>query len=202
MRASSLGVSLATLVAVGLLALAGRPAWGHTFAPLRTVVIQVESCEVAMMVGYRAGSREEADTLVARVASQPKSRASETMRDVLAAHAMRPLTLSVDGAALVPTTVRAKLSMDSAGGRPMVVVLVTYALPAGKQLSLASRDPRSTRISWTDRTSGRVDLETSPAQAKFFAGVASFLLNLSHQSRNQNFATSGGSACAPSRPPP
>ena len=194
MRSSSLGLSLATVVAVVLAALAGRPAWGHTFAPLRTVVIQVEACEVVMMVGYRAGSREEADTLVARVASQPKSRASDTMRDVLAAHAMRPLTLGVDGAALVPTTVRAKLSTDAPGGRPMVVLLVTYALPAGKQLSLQSRDPRSTRISWTDRASGRVDLDAAPAQAKFFTGVASFLLNLT--------PISGGSACAPSRPRP
>ena len=192
MRSSSLALSLATVVAIGVAALAGRPAWGHTFAPLRTVVIQVERCEIAMMVGYRAGSREEADSLVARVASQPKSRASDALRDVLAAHAMRPLTLGVDGTALVPTTVRAKLSTDAPAGRPMVVLLVTYALPAGKQLSLRSRDPRSTRISWTDRASGRVDLETAPTQAKFHAGVASFLLNLAP----------GGSACAAPRPRP
>jgi hypothetical protein len=154
-------------------------------------VIQVERCEVAMMVGYRAGSREEADTLVARVASQPKSHARDALRDVLAAHAMRPLTLSVDGTALVPTTVRAKLSTDAPGGRPMVVLLVTYALPDGKQLALASRDPRSTRISWTDRASGRIATDNAPAQAKFHAGVASFLLELA--------PTSGGSACT--RPP-
>lgn len=194
MRRSSLGLSLATVVAIGLVAVAGRPAWGHTFAPLRTVVIQVERCEVAMMVGYRAGSRDEADNLVARVASQPKSQAVTTLRDTLTAHAMRPLTLAVDGKPLVPTTVRAKLATDAPGGRPMVVVLVTYALPAGQSLALTSRDPRSTRISWTDRESARVDLEHAPAQGKFFAGVASFLLNLRHQS--------GGSPCVTSRPTP
>jgi hypothetical protein len=157
-------------------------------------VIQVERCEVAMMVGYRAGSRDEADNLVARVASQPKSQAAAALRDVLAAHAMRPLTLGVDGRPLVPTTVRAKLATDAPNGRPMVVVLVTYALPDGKQLALASRDPRSTRISWTDRASGRVDLEIAPTQGKFYPGVASFLLQLD--------PTSGGSACATSRPKP
>lgn len=188
--------SLATLVAVSL-ALAGRPAWGHTYAPLRTVVIQVESCEVVMMVGYRAGSREQADTLVARVASQPKSHARDAMRDVLAGHAMRPLTLSVDGRPLLPATVRAKLATDEPSGRPMVVLLVTYPLPAGSVLQLASHDPRSTRISWSDLESGRVDLDAAPAQGKFFAGVASFLLNLTSRNR---LATPGGSACATSKP--
>ena len=131
-----------------------------------------------MLVGYRAGTREEADQLVARVASQPKSHAAAAMRDVLASFAMAPLTLSVDGAPLVPTTVRAKLGQDAPGGRPMVVLLVTFALPAGKHLSLASRDPRSTRISWTDRSDGRIEIDQAPAQGQFFDGVASFLLNL------------------------
>lgn len=188
------GVSLATVVAIGLVTLAARPSWGHVFAPLRSIVVQVEPCEVAMLVGYRAGSREEADGLVARVASRPKSQVASALREVLAGFAMSPLTLAVDGKPLVPTTVRAKLSEDSPGGRPMVALLVTYALPAGNRLSLVTRDPRSTRISWTDRESGRVDLEVAPAQGKFHSGVASFLLNLK--------PTSGGSAtCVPSSPP-
>lgn len=193
MRRLSLGLSLATAVAVALLTLASRPSWGHVFAPLRSIVVQVESCEVVLLVGYRAGSREEADGLVARVASRPKSQAAGAMRDVLAGFAMSPLTLSVDGRPLVPTTVRAKLAED--GGRPMVALLVTFGLPAGKRLALATRDPRSTRISWTDRESGRVELETAPTQAKFYSGVASFLLNLR--------PTSGGSPCvsASSSPP-
>jgi hypothetical protein len=174
-----------------LLTLAGRPAWGHTFAPLRSVVVQVEACAVALLVGYRAGSRDEADSLVARVANQPKSHARDALRDLLAAHAMAPLAVTLDGAALVPTTVRAKLSSDAPGGRPMVVLLVTYSLPPGRSLAVAIKDPRSTRISWTDRRSGRVEISQAPAQAKFFAGVASFLLNLS--------PTSGGSVCAASR---
>jgi hypothetical protein len=194
-------LALATLVAIVLSTPAGRSAWGHTFPPVRTVVLQIESCEVAMMVGYRAGSREEADALVARVASRPKSQARDAMRDILASHAMAPLALAVDGKALVPTTVRAKLGTDAPKGRPMVVLLVTYALPAGKTLALSSRDPRTTRISWTDRGSARIDLEAAPAQGKFFTGVASFLLNL------RPFPASGaeldrGSACAASRSRP
>lgn len=187
MRRSSLGISLATVVAIAL-SVAGRPAWGHTFAPLRSIVVQVDSCEVALLVGYRAGSREESDGVVARVANLPKSQAATAVRDVLAGLAMRPINVAVDGHALVPTTVRAKLSSDSPQGKPMVVLLVTFVLPSGKTLSVTTKDPRSTRISWTDRSSGRVDLDASPGQNKFFAGVASLLLNLT--------PTSGGSACS------
>ncbi len=189
MRRHSLGVSLATVVAIGLSALAARPSWGHTFAPLRSIVVQVERCGVALLVGYRAGSKEEADNIVARVANQSKSHAAGALRDVLGAYAMAPVTVSVDGHALVPTTVRAKLATDAPQGRPMVVVLVSFALPVGKTLSVTTRDPRSTRISWTDRASGRIDLEHSPAQTKFFAGVASLLLDMT--------PTSGGPACSP-----
>ena len=194
MRAKSLALSLATVVAIGLLTLAARPSWGHVFAPLRSIVVQVEACDVVLLVGYRAGSREEADGIVARIANQPKSHAAAAMRDVLAGFAMSPLTLAVDNKPLVPTEVRAKLATDSPVGRPMVVLLVTYALPAGKSLSLVTRDPRSTRISWTDRASGRVDLEMAPVQGKFYSGVASMLLNLR--------PTSGGPSCVSASSPP
>ncbi len=191
-RARKLAASLASVVAIAVLALTSRPAWGHRFPPVRTVVLQVERCELVALVGYRAGTGEAADKLLARVASRPKSQALEAMRDVLANHAMTPLTVAVDGVALVPTAVRAKLGVDGDGGRPMVVLLVSYALPAGKTLALTSRDARSTRISWTDRQSGRVAIPDAPAQGRWFTGVASFLLSLT---------PSGGSACAISKSP-
>jgi hypothetical protein len=158
--------------------LAGQPAWGHTFPPVRTVVVQVERCELAVMIGYRPASGESTDTFLARVASQPKSQRPDTARTLLATQALQPLAIALDGKPLVPTSVRAKIGLDPGGTRPMVVVLLTYATPAGGKLSVTSRDPRSTRISWTDRDSGRVDLEHAPGQAKWFVGVASFLLSL------------------------
>jgi hypothetical protein len=161
---------------------------------VRTAVVQVERCELAVLVGYRAGSGEATEKLVARAASQPKSQALDAIRDALAAQAMAPLTLSVDGRALVPTSVRAKLSLEGDGARPMVVVLATYILPPGSQLTLASRDPRTTRISWTDLDSRRVAIPDAPAQGRWFTGVASFVLPLA--------ASSGGSPCVTPRPSP
>jgi hypothetical protein len=184
-------VALATGLAICAAALAGRAAWGHTFPPVRTVVVQVERCEVALLVGYRAGSSETQQQLVARVASRPKPHALDVLRDVLSAHAMAPLTLHVDGKPLVPTTVRAKVAGEGDAARPMVVLLVTYALPPGKTLALASKDPRRTRISWTDRRSGRVAIAHAPSQRRWFTGMASFLLPL---------GPTGGPACVAPRP--
>lgn len=174
----------ASLVAI---ALACRLAWGHSMPPVRTVVIQVEGCEVALLVGYRAGNGEAEQTLLARATSQPKSRGLTALRDALAQRALGPLTLSVDGVPLVPTSVQAKVGLEADGARAMVAVLVTYSLPPGAALSLTTTDPRSTRISWTDRDSGRVEISDAPAQGHWFAGVASMLLNLR--------PSSGGSVC-------
>ena len=175
---------VATVVAI---CVAASIAWGHYFPPVRTVVVQVENCEVAVLVGYRPASGEATDTLLARIASQPKSQQLEAAKNVLAQQALAPLQFSIDKQPLVPTAVRAKIGADPGGTRPMVVVLVTFALPAGSSLAVTSKDPRSTRISWTDRDSKRVDLDRSPAQARWFTGVASFLLSLRQPS--------GDSAC-------
>ncbi len=169
---------LATLVAVSVVTLAGAPAWGHRFPQLRTVVIQVEQNEVVLLVGYRPGSGEATDALLVRAATAPKSQALAGLRDRMATDAMAPLALTIDGKRLVPTRVRAKLGVEPGGGRPLVVVLVTYVLPRGKTLALSSKDPRTTRISWADRKSGRVEIADAPTQGKWFSGVASFLLNL------------------------
>lgn len=169
----------AFVVAIALaIALAGRPAWAHTFPPVRTVVVQVESCEVVLLVGYRPGTGEASDAVLLRAANQPKAQGLDALRAMLGEQALEPLRLTVDGKPLVPTRVRTKIGVEPGGARPMIVLLLTYALPAGKQLAISSREPRSTRISWTDRASGRIDLKGSPTQGKWSDGVAAFLLPL------------------------
>jgi len=179
-------------VAIALaILLACQGAWGHSFPPVRTVVVQVEDCEIALLVGYRPASGESTDTLLARIGAQPRSRQLEAAKGLMSQQAMAPLVMALDGKPLVPTSVRAKLGVDPAGTRPLVVVLVTYAVPRGGELSVTSKDPRFTRFSWTDKSHGRVDLEASPAQSEWHAGVASMLLSLS--------APRGVTACATSQ---
>jgi hypothetical protein len=159
---------------------------------VHTVVIQVERCEVALLIGYAAGTGESTERIVARVASQPKSLVVDALRDTLTAYAMAPIAIAVDGKSLVPTSVRAKVGFDASGRRPVVVVLATFALPDGAGLTITSRDARTTRISWEDRASGRVTLGRAPAAGQWFTGVASFLLPLA--------PAPGGSSCATSAP--
>ena len=180
-RATLVAGAVATAVAAG-------SAWGHSFPPVRTVVLQVERCEAVLLVGYRPASGEETELLLKQAASQPKSRALPALEELMATRALAPLSLRVAGKPLVPTSVRTKIGVEQGGARPMVVVLVTYALPDRGSLALATRDPRTTRISWTDRDSGRVAIADAPAQGRWFTGVASFLLDVG--------PTSGGPACA------
>jgi hypothetical protein len=159
--------------------LACQAAWGHSFPPVRTVVVQVESCELVLMVGYRPASGEATNTLLARIGSLPKGQQLETAKSLLATQAMGALAVTVNGKPLVPTSVRAKLGTDPGGTRPLVVVLVSFTIPTAGTLAVTSKDPRTTRFSWTDRTSRRVDLLGAPAQGRWHSGVASMLLNLS-----------------------
>jgi hypothetical protein len=180
-------VALATALATTV---AGPPAWGHTFPPVHTVVVQVERCELALLIGYVAGSGEPTERIIARVASQPRSHAVDALRETLTAYAMAPITVLADGKPLVPMAVRAKIGLDASGTRPSVVVLATFSLPAAAALAIRSNDPRTTRISWRDQSSGRIAPERAPAQDQWFTGVASFLLPLA--------AASGGPSCASS----
>jgi hypothetical protein len=151
-------------------------------------VVQVEPCELALLIGYSAGTGEPTDRIIARFASQPKSHMVGALRDTLAAYAMAPLVVAIDGQPLSPTSVRAKIGFDASGQRPIVVVLATYPLRGGTKLAIRSKDPRTTRISWQDRSSGRIAPESAPAQDHWFTAVASFLLPL--------VAEPGGSSCA------
>jgi hypothetical protein len=149
-------------------------------------VVQVERCELAVLIGYSAGSGEPTEKIIARAASQPKSLAIEELRRSLTAFAIAPWVIELDGRRLAPSTVQAKIGLDAGGTRPVVVVLATFALQAGGALAIRSRDPRTSRISWQDRSGGRVAAGRAPTQDHWYTQVASFLLPVS---------ATGGSAC-------
>jgi hypothetical protein len=188
------GAAVASALAISL---AGPSAWGHSFPPLHTAVLQVERCEVALLVGYTAGSGEPTERIVARAASQPKSHVIDALRDTLAAYAMAPFSIAVDGKPLAPAKLRAKIGFDPSGKRPSVVVLATFSLPSGAQLTISSKDPRTTRISWRDQSSGRIALPRAPSQDHWFEGVASLLLPLGPNTGGPACTSSGSSHSPP-----
>ena len=168
-------VALATLLAVSL---AARGAWGHKFPELRTVVVQAEPCSLALLVSYKPAAGEATEALLARASGAQGAQAVKALRDALAASAMTGMTIAVDGEPLPATSAEAKLAIEPGGLRPMVIMLVAFALPAGKTLSISTRDPHSTRFSWTDRSRGRIASSGAPSQRVWRDGVASFLLPL------------------------
>jgi hypothetical protein len=170
----------AAAVAIGLaIGLAQPLAWSHTFPSVHTAVIQVERCEVAVLIGYTAGTGEPTERVLARAASQPASHALDALRSTLAAYAMAPFTIAIDGAPVAPSQVRAKIGLGTGGTRPTVVVLATVRLPAAAhELTVRSTDPRTTRMSWQDRESGRIDLAHAPAPDHWFLQASSFSLPL------------------------
>ncbi|MFN0250394.1 MAG: hypothetical protein ACKV2T_26175 [Kofleriaceae bacterium] len=161
---------------------------------MRTIVLQVEPCEVALLVGFQPATGQETESLLKRAATAPKGLALDALRSTLTAYALAPLSLSLDGKLLAPASVQAKVGSEPGGTRPIVVLLVTYSLPSGGEVQLASREGKSTRISWQDRESGRVAISAAPAQGKWHNGVASFLLEVS--------GPTGVSTCNPPRLPP
>jgi hypothetical protein len=167
---------------------------------VHTAVLQVEHCEIAVLVGYTAGSGEPTERIIARAASQPKSHVVDALRDTLAAYAMAPFSIAVDGKPLVPRRLHAKIGFDASGKRPSVVVLATFPLPSGAQLTIRSNDPRTTRISWRDQSSGRVALPHAPGQDHWFEGVASFLLPLAPITGGPACTSSGSSDSPPDSP--
>ena len=182
--------------------LAAPPAWGHTFPPVRTVVLQVERCELAVLVGYRPGTGEPTDRVFARSAARPGRTPAEALRDVLAADALHPLALMLDGKPLVRTSLQAKIGIEPGGLRPMVVVLATFALPTlGGSLVVTSQDPRGTRVSWQDRSSSRVSRADSPPQDEWIVAVAPFLLTLGVTKGEPVCATSTSSSPRSASPP-
>jgi hypothetical protein len=142
-----------------------------------------------LLVGYKPAAGEATDAVLAKASGAHGAQGFKALRDALAASAMTALTIAVDGEALVATSAEAKLAVEPGAGRPMVIMLVTYALPAGKTLSISTRDPQSSRLSWTDRSRGRIASSGAPGQRIWRDGVASLLLPLA----------AGESTCATSK---
>lgn len=167
---------LAALILVGSCVCAARVALGHRAPGGRSVVAQVEPCELVLLVSWIPPSGDEADALLAH-AGAAKAEPGERLRALYAARALAPLSIRADGQPLAARALEVKLVRDPPrSGRVATVVLVTYALPAAvKTLEIANTDSHRTRFSWVDRSAGRF---TSPGMATghWESGVASILL--------------------------
>jgi hypothetical protein len=176
-------IHLGLLALATALAVAYNPllVWAHRFPSVRTVVVQVEPCSVALLVGWRPASGDTTALLLgeAKVRGSDKDKEIQVLTQQLTAMAMSSLQLVMDDSPLVPTSVEAKVSVEDGTGRPVVLLLLSYAVTTGGKLALLSKEPKSTRISWVDKSNGRVEITSSPSQLQWHDDLASFLLTLS-----------------------
>jgi hypothetical protein len=164
---------------VGSCVCASRVALGHRAPGGRSVVAQVEPCQLVLLVSWTPPSGDETNALLADAARAPGRRAGagDRLRALYAARALAPLSIRADGQSLSPRSFEVKLVRDPPrSGRVAAVVLVSFALPpAMVALEIANTDSHRTRFSWVDRSNGRFASPGAPT-GRWSSGVASILL--------------------------
>ena len=186
---------LATAIAI---AIAMPQGWGHRFPAVRTVVVQVEPCSVALLVGWRPASGDDTAVLLGEAKTGGKDQEVQILTQRLTALALAPIRLRLGGVEVAPTSVEANVTVEDGTGRPVVLLLVSYPASRGGALEIVSKDPKSTRISWVDKSAGRVEIGAAPTQSQWHDDLASFLLNVAVATPTEGTAPCQRSAKSPS----
>jgi hypothetical protein len=159
---------------------------GHQVPGGRSVVAQVERCQLVLLVSWVPSAGAETDAIEAQArmgvgavpgsggtAADPNGR----LRLLYASRALAPLSIQVDGESMAATSLDVKLVRDPpTSTRVAAVALVTFDLPpVTRSVEIRNRDSHRTRFSWVDRSGGRFQAP-GMAQEKWSSGVASILL--------------------------
>jgi len=177
---------LAALALVGTCVCAPGAVLGHRAPGGRSVVAQVEPCQLVLLVAWFPPAGDEADALMTYATmgnlAAPGTRGAAAdptarLRTLYAARALAPLSIRVDGQSMAATSLEVKLVHDPPSStRVAAVVLVTFDLPpGGRGVEIANADSHRTRFSWVDRSRGRFVVPGMHA-GKWSSGVASILL--------------------------
>jgi hypothetical protein len=173
---------LARLVLVGSCVCASGVALGHRAPGGRSVVAQVDRCELSLLVSWTPPSGDETSAILADSARAPGPTAATTpgerLRALYTSRALAPLSIRADGRPLAPRSLEVKLVRDPPrSSRLTAVVLVSFSLPpAAETLEIANSDSHRTRFSWVDRSGGRFTSPGTPT-SQWASGVASILLH-------------------------
>lgn len=139
---------IGSLAAFLVIAVAGVAA-AHTVPSRRSIAVQADKNAIVVLALWTAPSGDGAELF-----SLAKGAALEAQ---LAAKAIGPLVLTLDGKPLQPASVRTRLFEDPPrSGRKAVAVLVDAPIPAGEHTVEISLGPtgETTRMSFVDRSEG------------------------------------------------
>ena len=158
-RSESKGFSsILVLVSLACLLLAGV-ATAHTYPSRRSIAVQAEKDALVVLALWTAPAGEAGDLfdLGAAMSAKGGNKARAALEAQLAAKAIGPLTLTLDGKPLEPSSVRTRLIEDPPrSGRRAVAVLVEAPSPAGAHNVAVTLGPtgETTRMNFVDRSIG------------------------------------------------
>jgi hypothetical protein len=170
------------LFAAGLVAVAvAMPvaASAHTFPESRNVVAQVERDHLVVVIGYQPATGGTSLAALGQAAMEPKAAKSLALRAILAARAVSPLTITIDGTAAVAASTSVKVFVDPPGSdRLAIAILQIYDLPPrAVDVAIGIADPR-TAFSWVNRDGCQRETSSVWPPRSWVSGVASFLLQV------------------------
>jgi len=146
----------AHMVAIGAVmaswGLAPTSAFAHYVPARRSVTIQAEEHDAAVLVTWTSARGTQGAELLARAAWGRTSRATDALRNLAANEALRGLHLTLDGQPARPATTHIKMRVERATARdPMrvfVAVLLTVKVGPGQSLALSVRGGASSQLRW------------------------------------------------------
>ena len=152
-RATSCAAAMIATIAVVRVAIA------HTNPARRSVAVQAERNAIVMLVTWTVPSGEPGEVYAASAAwGRRGADGRKALQASLAAKAIGPLTLTLDGVPVASPEMKVKLTEDPPGsGRAAVAVLLSATIPAGEHTASISIRPDSdpTRVMFVDRSAGR-----------------------------------------------
>ena len=139
---------------------ASRTGDAHVVPAQRSVLVQAEKSSVAILVTWTSSNTGGAEELLAEaIAGRRGGRAHKSLRAFVAARALAPVKLLVDGKPLSIENLSTKVVLDPNNtGRLGAAVLITANLPGDGANLLVRVAPGQgrTRLTWIDKSRGAV----------------------------------------------
>lgn len=133
-------------------------AGAHSYPSRRSIAVQVEKDAIVVLAVWAAPAGEAGDLFDLGAAVTAKGKKTQAALEArLAAKAIGPLSLGLDGKPLEPASVKTRLIEDPPrSGRRAVAVLLEAPIPAGSHEVTVSLGPtgEATRMTFVDRSLG------------------------------------------------
>ncbi len=151
----------AIAIAFGALVLAAAAAQGHSVPPRRTVTVQAEKAGAAVLVTWTSARGPQGAQMLGRAAWGRSARATDALRALASAEALRGLEFETGGVPVSPKSAKIKVRVDTGNSSdpPRIVCVVLLSFESKRkfksELVVRSVGRVETGIRWIDKSVGR-----------------------------------------------